>query len=102
EALAGFQRADPLDDDGALVAGVVGDAAQRLLEGAAHDGDAYSFVIVLSELVERLLDVDQADAAAGDDALLHGCARGRESILEPVLLLLQLGFSRGADLDDSH
>ncbi len=43
-ALAGGQRLHFLDDDGAVLAGVDGDAAQRLFERAAQDGDAGALV----------------------------------------------------------
>ncbi len=52
------------------------------------------------DLVERGQGVDERDAAAGDDALFDGRARGAEGVLDAVLLLLELDFGGGADLDD--
>ena len=46
--------------------------------------------------------VDQRHAAAGDDALLDRRAGRAQGVLDAVLLLLQLGLGRGADLDDGH
>ena len=38
----------------------------------------------------------------GDDALFHRGAGGAQGVLDAVLLLLQLGLGRGADLDHRH
>src|SRR5690606_8961970 len=42
----------------------------------------------------------ERDAAAGDDALLNGRARGVQRIVDAVLALLDLDFGRAADADD--
>src|SRR5205814_79291 len=44
--------------------------------------------------------VDQRHAAAGDDALFDRRAGRRQGVFDAVLLLLQLDFRSGADLDD--
>ena len=73
--------ADRLDDDRAVLAGVRGDAAQRLFERAAQDVDAgldVAFSLDCRRAPE--MRVDQRDAAARDDAFLDrgaGGARGR-------------------------
>ncbi len=44
----------------------------------------------------------QRGASTGDDALIDGSAGGRDSVLDTVLLLLELHLGGGADLNDSH
>ena len=99
-ALAHLQLLHLLDDHRAVLAGVDRDAAERLLERALEDVRAGLLVAFELELVERGQRVDQRDAAARDDALFDRGARRRERVLDAVLLLLQLDFRRGADLDD--
>ena len=53
-------------------------------------------------LVQRGDGVDQRHAAAGDDALLDRRAGRGQRVLDAVLLLLQLGLGRRADLDHRH
>ena len=50
--------------------------------------------------VDRVLGVQQRDAAARDDALLEGRPGRLQRVLDAVLLLLHLGLGGGADLDD--
>ena len=52
--------------------------------------------------VERGDGVDQRHAAAGDDAFFDRRAGRAQRVLDAVLLLLQLGLGRGADLDHRH
>jgi len=54
------------------------------------------------ERVERFARADERDAAAGDDPLFDGRARGVERILDARLLLLHLGLGVGADFDDRN
>jgi hypothetical protein len=81
--------------------GVVGELPERLLQGA-HD-DPCPGRLVAFEQVGNLLDgrsrVQERDAAAGHDALLEGRPGRLQGVLDPVLLLLQLGLGRRADLD---
>ena len=49
--------------------------------------------------VDRVLGVQQRDAAARDDALLERRAGRLQGVLDAVLLLLHLGLGGGADLD---
>src|SRR5262249_24843310 len=88
EAEAGVAGLDPLEDDRALDARVLGDLAERLLDGALQDVDAVAAVIVELERLERLERADQRDAAAGNDALLDGRAGRVERVLDARLLLL--------------
>src|SRR5207249_304307 len=91
--------ADRLDDDRAVEAGVLYDAAHRLLEGAPQDVDTRQDVAFGLDLVEHRDGVDERDATTGDDALLNRRAGGRERVLDAVLLLLQFGLRCRADLD---
>ena len=96
-----WRRTD-LDHHRAVIAGVLGDAAHRLLERPAQDVDAGLDVAFGLDAVERGDGIDQRDAATRHDAFLDRGAGGAQRILDPVLLLLQLGLGGGADLDDGH
>src|SRR5437773_34455 len=72
----------------------------RRLEGLSDDADANLLVPTELELVEDRDCLQQRHAAAGHDALLDGRSSRRESVLDAVLLLLQLDLCCGADLDD--
>ena len=68
-----------------------------------HDLRAGLLVLVLEPVeADGVRRVQQRDAAAGDDALLERRARRLERVLDAMLLLLHLGLSRRADLDDCH
>ena len=54
------------------------------------------------EALERALSADQRHTAAWDDALFHGRAGRVQRVFDAGLLLLHLGFGRGADVDDGH
>ena len=91
-----------LDHHRAVIAGILGDAPHRLFQRAAqneHPGFDVSFGL---DRVERGDRIDQGHPAAGHDAFLDRGAGGAERILDPVLLLFQLGFGGRADLDDRH
>src|SRR5262249_19166125 len=93
EAVAALLVAHALDDDGALVARVLGDAAHGRLDGPAHDAHARALVVVEPGLglLEHRLRAQERHAAAGDDALLDGRTRGVQGVLDARLLLLHLG-----------
>ena len=93
---------DLLDDDRALVAGVL--AIQRSGSSMArlHDVDADLLVAVELEAFERLERAQQRHAAAGHDALLDGRLGRVQRVLDARLLLLHLGLGRRADLDHRH
>ena len=79
------QFADGRHDDGALLAGVLGDLADGRLEGAAEDADADGRITVELDLVERRDGLQQRGAAAGHETLLdRGAGRG-ERVLDAVL-----------------
>ena len=76
-------------DDVALLARVLGDPAQRLVERLADDRRAGGLVAGQREVVDgRLAGVDEGRAATGDDALLDRRAGRRDGVLDAVLLLL--------------
>src|SRR5690606_32297006 len=89
-------------DDGAVEAGVGGDAAYRLLERAGEDLHADALLLGALDLLERGLGAEEGGAAAGDDALLDGRARRMERVLHAGLLLLHLDLGGRADLDHGH
>src|SRR5665213_247682 len=99
-SLAFGQALHLLDHDRAFLAGVEGDLTEWLLERAAKDVDTGLDVALGLHGVERGDGVDQHDAAAGHDALLDSRAPEHLYLFHAVLLLLQLGLCRGADLDD--
>src|SRR5215475_11135540 len=94
--------AHALDDDGAFVACVLGDAAHWRLERAAHDADTRTLVVgeARLRLLEHRLGAQERDAAAGDDALLDGRTRRVQGVLDARLLLLHLGLGRRAHAHD--
>src|SRR4029077_20679753 len=67
---------DLLHDDRTVDAAVAGDLAQRFLDGAADDVDAVLPIIAELEAVDRRQRADERDAAARNDPLLDGRARG--------------------------
>src|SRR5262249_6553428 len=90
-----------LDDDRALDAGVLAQRAQRLLERALDDVHANPLVTLelLEEPLERREAAQVGDAAARNDALFDGRARGLQRVLDASLPLLHLGLGRRADVD---
>src|SRR6476659_647315 len=101
EALAERQLGHLGGDDVALQAGVLGDPAQRLGDGLAHDGRARGLVTGQLEGVDGRSGVDEGGAATGDDALLDRGPRRGDGVLDAVLLLLELDLGVRADLDDA-
>src|SRR6266571_1339579 len=90
-----------LHDDRTLVAGVDGDLANRLFEGAPHDVDpGLDVLVLLLELVQGRDGAHQSDTAAGDDALLDGRLGGVHGILDAGLLFLHFTLGRRPNLDD--
>src|SRR4029079_17923798 len=69
---------------------------------AAEDVDAVLAVIAELQTVERGERPDQRDAAARNDALFDGRARGVQRVLDAGLLLFHLRLGRGADLHHRH
>ena len=87
-------------DDGAVMARILGDLADRRLERAADDVDAAGLVVIGAlHALERLGGVEESDAAAGNDAFLDRGAGRVERVVDAVLALLDLDLGRAADLD---
>ena len=90
-------------DDGAVMARILGDLADRRLQRAADDVDAAGLVVIGAvHALERLGGVEQSGAAAGDDAFLDRGAGGVERVVDAVLALLDLDLGRAADLDHGN
>ena len=90
-----------VDDEGALLAAILGDGEGRHAQRLAHDVDADALVLVAHrERVERLQAPEQRHAATGHDALLDGGASRAQRIGDAVLLLVDLDLAAAADLDD--
>src|SRR5205814_1568408 len=100
ESVALRAVADLVDDDRALEARVVGELPDRLLERPQDDRGTCALVALVVVEVDRLDRREQRNAAAGDDPLLERGASRLERVLDAVLLLLDLGLGRSADLDD--
>src|SRR5581483_2759946 len=79
-----------LDDDGAFLAGVLGDDAHWLLHRLADDLGSGCLVLAQlgQQVIDRLLGQEQRFAASRYDALLDGRAGRRERILDAQLALL--------------
>src|SRR5690606_33960905 len=83
-----------------VMTGVLGDLANRGLDGLAHDVDAAGLVIVLAgQTVESLGGVEQRGAAARNDAFFHGRTGRVQRVVDAVLALLHFDFRSAADLD---
>src|SRR6266511_2387021 len=91
--------ADPVDDDRAFQARVVGELADRLLQRANDDSCSGALVAFVSVELNRFDGVQERHAASGDDTLLERGASRLERVLDAVLLLLHLRLGRGTDLD---
>src|SRR5579864_3779918 len=91
---------DPVENHRGILAGVVDDLAQRLLDGAGEDADTDVLVLVRRlELFEYTLDADQGHAATGHHALLDRGTRGVQRVLDARLLLLHLDLGGCTHLD---
>src|ERR1039457_4024189 len=94
---------DFFDDNGAFLAGVVGECACRELDRLLDDLDADALVFVGAlDLVNGLEAADQCHATARDDALFHGCAGCVQSVLDACFLLFHLALGCGADVNDGY
>jgi len=98
EAEARLARADLLDDDGALGAGVASNLTERLLDSRDGPGSRRLLLLTHLERVECDRGAEQRDAAARDDPLFDGRAGRVERVLDASLLLLHLGLGVRADL----
>ena len=101
ETLASGQLGDFVDDDGALVAGVLGDGSHRSGQGLLDDVDTDLLLGVRDlDVVQRGQSVHEGDAAAGDNALLNCSAGSLQGVLDAMLDLLELGLGSGTNLDN--
>ena len=91
-----------LDDHRTLAAGVGGNHAHRLLEGAADDVLAEVLLTFQLEVVKYLEAAQVGDTAARHHAFLDRGAGGVEGILDAGLLLLHLHLGGCADIDHGH
>src|SRR5438552_1637832 len=91
---------DAVENHRGVLAGVVDDLAQRLLDRARENADADRLVLIRRlELVEHLLHTDQRDATTGHHALFHRRTGRVQRVLDAGLLLLHLDLGGRADLD---
>src|SRR5580692_9499319 len=93
---------DFAQDDGAFFAGILGDLAQRFLDGASYNVHANLLIALEFQLVECGDAASQSHSATGDNAFLDcgaGCMHG---IFDASLLLFHFGLGRSANLDHSH
>ncbi len=88
------------DDDRGFLARILDDDADRVLDRAAHDGDALGLVVIVAgEVGEGLGGIEQGGAAAGHDAFLDRRLGGVERVIDAVLALLHFDFGGAADAD---
>jgi len=74
--------------------------ADRFVEDLTDDGDAGVLVVVVAlEAFQNLGSLQQADAAARNDAFFDRRAGGVEGVVDAVLLFLHFDFGRAADAD---
>ncbi len=86
----------------ALVAGILCDLFQRLLDGLADDLDPVAGIPLELCLRQCACAAHQGHASARHDALLDGRAGCVESVVDAGLLFLHLDLRGGADLDDRN
>jgi hypothetical protein len=67
-----------------------------------HNFDANILIDIVGDIVENQADLEKSCAATGHNSLFNSGASGRESILEAVLSLFELGLGSGANLDDCY
>ena len=93
-----------IDDHRALQAGVCSNLAHRLFQRFQHNLHAGFLIGVIRR--KKLLNcgdrVDQRNTAAGYNAFFHSSLGRSKRILDAELLLLHLGFSSGANMDDRN
>ncbi len=93
-----------LDDNGTFNAGILCDNAQRFFQGALDNGHPRVFITLelFFEFVQRIGNVQVSYPAAGHDPLFHGRPGRGKRVFDAQLLLLQLSFGCGTDLDDGY
>ncbi len=97
------KSADVLDDDCAILAGILSQFADGGFKSLADNGDADGFIFAIHfDLVESGHSVDEDDFTTGDDAFFNGGTCGREGIFDAVLLLFEFGLGGCANTDDGN
>src|SRR5882762_1800970 len=93
---------DLADYDCTFFAGILGDLAQRLGDGALHD--VYTDLLVTFQLqsFESGNATCQSHAAAGDNTFLDCCTGCVHCVFDAGLLLFHFGFGRGAYFDHRY
>ena len=104
ESVGALELLDLGHDDGATLAGILGDRSQRDDEGVDQRIDTKHLIADAgsTDFLERWNRADVAGAAAGHHALGDGRASGMERVLDATLLLLEFRLAGGADLDLRH
>src|SRR6185503_311848 len=91
---------DLADHDRAFDAGIFRNLANRSFQRLQHDIDTGLDVgIVVVDAADGLLGAQERHAAARHDAFLNGRSRRVESVLDAVLLFLDLDLGRTTDTD---
>ena len=88
-----------MQDDAGVVPGVGGDLAQRRLQSGLDDPNARLFVTGQLQVVQSRDTPDQGNAPARNDPFLDRRPRCVQRVFDPGLLLFQLRFRGGADVD---
>src|SRR5699024_314269 len=91
-ALTGFEVGHLGHDDVTVLAGVLGEPAQRLDDSALDDLSTGGRIAGQSEVVsaEHLRGMDQSGSTTGDDALFDGGTSSGHGVFDAVLALLEL------------
>src|SRR5579863_381335 len=89
-----------VENHGSVLAGVLDDLAQRLLDRAGQNADADRLVLIRTlEVLERTLGADQRHTAARHHALFHRSASRVQRVFDAGLLLFHLDLGGGSYLD---
>jgi hypothetical protein len=100
EAKVAFAFFDFLGYDGALHAGVGCNLAQRFFQGAAHNVDTDSLVIVVNRRIgERTYGANKGDTTTGNDAFFNGRTRSVQGIFDAGFLFFHFRLSGRSDFE---
>src|SRR5882724_11891256 len=92
-----------VEDHSGILAGVVHDLTQRLLDRARQDANADLLVFIRAfELVETLLRADQGNTTARDHAFLDGRTGRVQGVFDAGLLFFHLDLGGRAHLDHGN
>lgn len=99
-AIVTFALANLVYNNSSLNTGVAADLAERLLDGAANDGNTSGFVgIVASHTLKSLLGADVGYTTTGNNTLFDGSTGSAECIVAAILLFLLLSFAGSTYLE---